>query len=289
MIINLSRKSFTIYNFKFLNKGLNFCPTPGLYNSREFANDINHFSRKIKIKAHFGTQTNTSKNENEGFKPETDKTWESHYTHHTIKTFLEGLERDPNQTSSVSLSIIYQKKNKRLYRNFRRWMISSSLKQTKEGRDHHSWCEWLHSWSCTAVKRHSFIWKTGLWSYIYIQQNYQQCNRQLAKSKQTPGESCAITKKWQTKNARILLGSYAKNEIWKYKANNPPKSCVLMSNVEKYWFKLVVFTSWSHYPAIFKMADFSGGQIYGEIWYEPNMVMLGIKWKQILCWCQKWS
>ena len=31
----------------------------------------------------------------------------------------------------------------------------------------------------------------------------------------------------------IRTGSYAKNEIWKYKANNPPTSCVLMSNVEK--------------------------------------------------------
>ena len=61
------------------NKGLNFCPTPGLYNSREFANDIKHFSRKLKLKAHFGAQTNTSKSENEDFKPETDKTWEPHF------------------------------------------------------------------------------------------------------------------------------------------------------------------------------------------------------------------
>ena len=134
LIINLFGKSFTVYDFKFLNKGLNFCPTPGLYNSREFANDMNHFSRKLKLKAHFATQTSTSKNENKDFKPETNKTWEPQYTHHTVKTFLEGTSTRSNQTSSVSLSIIYRKKNERLYRNFRRWMISSSLKQTKEGR-----------------------------------------------------------------------------------------------------------------------------------------------------------
>ena len=29
LIINLSSKSFTVYDFKFLNKGLNFCSTPG--------------------------------------------------------------------------------------------------------------------------------------------------------------------------------------------------------------------------------------------------------------------
>ena len=93
-----SAEYINIYIYIFLNKGLNFCPTPGLYNSREFANDIKHFSRKIKLKAHFGTQTNTSKNENEDFKPETDKTWEPQYTHHTVKTFLErDLIRGPTK------------------------------------------------------------------------------------------------------------------------------------------------------------------------------------------------
>ena len=112
MIINLSSKSFTVYDFKFLNKGLNFCPTPGLYNSREFANDIKHFSRKRKLKAHFGTQTNTSKNENEDFKPETDKTWEPQYTHHTVKTFLEGLERDLNEVQPNTKRVTFHNLSK---------------------------------------------------------------------------------------------------------------------------------------------------------------------------------
>ena len=112
MIINLSSKSFTVYDFKFLSKGLNFCPTPGLYNSREFANDIKHFSRKIKLKAHFGTQTNTSKNENEDFKPETDKTWEPQYTHHTVKTFLEGLERDLDEVQPNTKRVTFHNLSK---------------------------------------------------------------------------------------------------------------------------------------------------------------------------------
>ena len=112
LIINLSSKSFTVYDFKFLNKGLNFCPTPGLYNSREFANDIKHFSRKIKLKAHFGTQTNTSKNENEDFKPETDKTWEPQYTHHTVKTFLEGLERDLDEVQPNTKRVTFHNLSK---------------------------------------------------------------------------------------------------------------------------------------------------------------------------------
>ena len=113
LIINLSSKSFTVYDFKFLNKGLNFCPTQGLYNSREFANDIKHFSRKIKLKAHFGTQTNTSENENEDFKPETDKTWGPQYTHHTVKTYLEGLEWDLNEVQPNTKRLTFHNLSKK--------------------------------------------------------------------------------------------------------------------------------------------------------------------------------
>ena len=54
-----------------------------------------HFSRKIKLKAHFGTQPDTNENkDNDEFKPETNKAWEPPYTHHTVKTYLDALERD---------------------------------------------------------------------------------------------------------------------------------------------------------------------------------------------------
>ena len=115
MIINLSSKSFTVYDFKLLNKGLNFCPTPGIYNSREFDHDLKQFNRKIKLKAHFGTETNNTGNVNQNFKPETDKTWEPQYTHHTVKTFIESLEKDISevQTSTDYVTRYNLSKNER--------------------------------------------------------------------------------------------------------------------------------------------------------------------------------
>ena len=97
LIINLSSKYFSVYDFKVLNKGLNFCPTPGLYNITEFNNDFKNFSRKIKLKSHFGTSNMTTNETNDDFKPDTDKTWEPQYTHHTVKTFLEALDNDLSQ------------------------------------------------------------------------------------------------------------------------------------------------------------------------------------------------
>ena len=52
-VINLSTKSFTFYEFKLLNKNLNFSPTPNTYNKKQFKSDINAFVRKVKLKAHF--------------------------------------------------------------------------------------------------------------------------------------------------------------------------------------------------------------------------------------------
>ena len=94
MIVNPSSKTFSVYEFKLLNKGLNFCPTPAIYSNNEFTNDFKQFSRKIKHKAHFGDHTDTTTSENREFKPETDKTWEPKCIHHKVKTFVVVLERD---------------------------------------------------------------------------------------------------------------------------------------------------------------------------------------------------
>ena len=61
-IINLSTKSFTFYDFKLLNKNLNFCPTPNRYNKKQFKNDIDTFIRKVKLKAHFKNKEKGIKN-----------------------------------------------------------------------------------------------------------------------------------------------------------------------------------------------------------------------------------
>ena len=101
MVINLSRKCFTVYEFQLFNKGLNFCPTPGYYNKNELTKDFNNFARKIKLKAYFGSKPRAS---NE-FKPETNSTWEPPYTHHTVKTFLDAVGQDlENNTDNNKIS-----------------------------------------------------------------------------------------------------------------------------------------------------------------------------------------
>ena len=47
----VSRKSFTFYEIKLLNKNLNFPPKPKRYNTEQFKNDINSFIRQVKVKA----------------------------------------------------------------------------------------------------------------------------------------------------------------------------------------------------------------------------------------------
>ena len=78
-----------------MNKGLNFCPTPGTYNINQFTNDVNSFSRKIKLKAHFGnTKAQKSQTLEQIFKPESNKLWEPPNTHHTVKTFTDAIEKE---------------------------------------------------------------------------------------------------------------------------------------------------------------------------------------------------
>ena len=68
----------------------------------------------MKLKAHFGTQAdnnNENYNKNKEFKPATNKTWEPQYTHHTVKTFLEAVEKDLNNSTSYPINSIAQKQN----------------------------------------------------------------------------------------------------------------------------------------------------------------------------------
>ena len=68
----------------------------------------------MKLKEHFGTQAdnnNKDNNKNNEFKPATNKTWEPQYTHHTVKTFLEAVEKDLNNSTSYPINSIAQKQN----------------------------------------------------------------------------------------------------------------------------------------------------------------------------------
>ena len=89
------------FHLKLLNNGLNFCPTLGYYNKNELTRDFNNFSRQIKLKAYFGTQPLVANT----FKPETKRTREPPYTHHTVKTFIGALEKElENNTDNKKLS-----------------------------------------------------------------------------------------------------------------------------------------------------------------------------------------
>ena len=49
IVINILKFSFTKYQYKLLNKNLNFCPTPERYNKNEVINNLKEFKRKIKL------------------------------------------------------------------------------------------------------------------------------------------------------------------------------------------------------------------------------------------------
>ena len=98
--MNLSRHSFSIPEYKLLNKNLNFCPSPGKYNKTKLKSDIDDFTRKIKLKAHFGS-TNEASNPNQDginnkkeFYIKKHSTWQPNESHHTVKTFIDALTND---------------------------------------------------------------------------------------------------------------------------------------------------------------------------------------------------
>ena len=90
-MLYLSTKSFTFYEFKLLNKNLNFCPTPNRYNKKQFKNDIETFIRKVKLKAHFKNKEQGI--ENDEFRISRNKTWTPKENHHT-ETFAQAFQND---------------------------------------------------------------------------------------------------------------------------------------------------------------------------------------------------
>ena len=87
--IHLSLKSFTFYEFKLLNKNLNFCPTPNRH-KKQFKNEIN--IRKVKLKAHY--KNNEQDIENREFRISRNKTWKPRENHHTEETFTQAFQDD---------------------------------------------------------------------------------------------------------------------------------------------------------------------------------------------------
>ena len=92
-IVNLSKKTFTYYVFKLLNKNLNFIPNPGNYNSHDLQTDTNNFIRTVIFRAHFGNDTNKKLDPYHSLK-EANIQWVPKETHHTVDTFIEKIQKD---------------------------------------------------------------------------------------------------------------------------------------------------------------------------------------------------
>ena len=90
-MVNLSSKYLSYFDFKLLNRNLNFIPNPGKLNIKTFEKDVTKFSRKIMIQAHFGPQCKDNSNM---FQPISKSTWTPPNPDHTVKTFIKSLGKD---------------------------------------------------------------------------------------------------------------------------------------------------------------------------------------------------
>ena len=107
-VVNLSNKQFTFPEYNLLNKNLNFCPSPGKYNKATLQKDIDAFTRRIKLKAHFNNENEPNDGRRKDFYIKSNSTWTPHNPHHTIKTFVEALT---NEIKSLPDTNIDTRKN----------------------------------------------------------------------------------------------------------------------------------------------------------------------------------
>ena len=94
-VINLSKHKFSIPEYKLLGKKLNFCSTAGKYNKKILTKETNEFFRRIKLRAHFGNNTNNRTTEENIFKPRSN--WQPKQVHHTVNTFCEAISNEINK------------------------------------------------------------------------------------------------------------------------------------------------------------------------------------------------
>ena len=89
----MSKKTFTTAEYKILGYGLNFIPSKRIFIKNDVLKDIDAFSRKVKLRAHFEI-TDESRPELEKKFYATNKSWEPSKTHRTVSTFLEKFEKE---------------------------------------------------------------------------------------------------------------------------------------------------------------------------------------------------
>ena len=102
-VVNLSKRTFTYYEFKLSNKNLNFIPNPGNYNSHDLQIDTNNFIRTVILRSHFGNDTNKKLDPYHSLK-EANNQWLPKETHHTVDTFIEKFQKDHSELNIDNLT-----------------------------------------------------------------------------------------------------------------------------------------------------------------------------------------
>ena len=93
---------FTKDTFKYLNKNLNFIPTPKT-NKQKLYIELESFFKLVKLKAHFKDQYKEKiTTEDQIFKFQSNKKWPPNKNHHTIETYIEATERELKQHGDIS-------------------------------------------------------------------------------------------------------------------------------------------------------------------------------------------
>ena len=102
-VINLSKYSFSVYEYKPLGYDFDFILTPTRFDQKQFDYDISYFGRKLKLKAHFGnTQILETNDESIKFRLPTNKAWIPPKVRHTIETFIELFQKQIVQNPSAT-------------------------------------------------------------------------------------------------------------------------------------------------------------------------------------------
>ena len=91
--MNLSKQTFTYFEFKLLNRNLNFIPNPGKYNTHQLQTDTNNFLRSIILRSHFGKNNNKKLDPYHALKESNNK-WLPKKVHHTVDSSIEKFQKD---------------------------------------------------------------------------------------------------------------------------------------------------------------------------------------------------
>ena len=85
--------TFSYYEFKLLNRNLNFIPNPGKYNAHKLEEDKNKFIRSILLKSYFGKE---KIDENDPYRTlrQSNNQWLPKEVHHSVETYIEKFNKD---------------------------------------------------------------------------------------------------------------------------------------------------------------------------------------------------